>query len=893
MALVDRYKEQVEAFAAARLRPYLEVVRGPGWRVPAAKELNDCVWQTVVLQPFEVIVLDCPLLQRLRYVKQLGVAHWTYPGAAHSRFEHSVGVVQQLHRLVESLRQKASSGTSEAVPKPAWINLLRFAAICHDIGHGAMSHVVENAFKRLGSLDDLALDLAAELEVEEVKLSEAAAYFLIGSPAFRELVEYARHRTLHELPLDVIDPMRNAILGRPMHDRYPLLQELINGPFDADKLDYITRDAQMAGVPVVTDIPRLVQKVRSVEVERSRLPPAVGKRVTARHPSYVLYGVALSGGRTLDELMFGRTLLFDKIYRHQKVRATEAMVGSIIEMLVTSAGDCAAILPLLFEDDDLLDINRDGLALGFGRPIGDVEWEGLGPARDLASRLKDRRLFVRAYAFAQAMPLDPFRFDEGQRVGLERLLRDSPKPELRKEIAQHIVDQLRRMRAAVPTAWPAQLDSALQFYVVVDPPDSRGHPKEISRAYLVTDDQQVVPFREESAESPSWAQAYVMTRDLGYIFCPPELATATFLAAEIVFRQRFNVRTPTSAQQYAKVQSDALQQLRRQLTTSGFYDELPHDLRAEPERLRNADVEIRITSIVHRLGSYEGLAPVSAPGHKRSVRVDSTRVHTWLRQFQTDQEVDTALSWLEQLKIVTRQDVNDAIRAFIGAHPQFRGAYVCPFGSPKDSSFIVTYYVADQLREYEFRPATLLEALASGDGKPILFVDDFISSGGQARTIVCTWMGDQAHGPLDEDHGPPLAEALRAEIRARQIGFLFVAGEDAGRSALLEEATRLQLRPTALIYLSASLLPRAFSTSAERRDPVRDRAREIGRQLLSSGPKQRTPEWIAERSLGYGNNGYLLLFPYNTPAQALTLLWCDGMVDSWRWLPLFPRRAKD
>src|SRR5207253_295025 len=135
-----------------------------------------------------------------------------------------------------------------------------------------------------------------------------------------ELIEVAQQKTEHTLPADPVTKLQDVILGRPISDQYPLLQELINGPFDADKLDYITRDAHMAGVPVVTDIPRLVQKVRALEIERSKLPLNVSQTVSTGPPLYILYGIALSGGRALDELMFGRTLLFDKIYRHQKVR---------------------------------------------------------------------------------------------------------------------------------------------------------------------------------------------------------------------------------------------------------------------------------------------------------------------------------------------------------------------------------------------------------------------------------------------------------------------------------------------------------------------------------------------------------------------------------------------
>jgi hypothetical protein len=76
---------------------------------------------------------------------------------------------------------------------------------------------------------------------------------------------------------------------------------------------------------------------------------------------------------------------------------------------------------------------------------------------------------------------------------------------------------------------------------------------EIARAYLVTGDRKLVRFKEDSAESPAWSNAYLMTRDTGYVFAASEYAPAVFLACEAVFRQRYGVRTPPSAIEYSKV----------------------------------------------------------------------------------------------------------------------------------------------------------------------------------------------------------------------------------------------------------------------------------------------------------------------------------------------------
>ena len=161
-------------WAEKRLKPYIQRVEAlPSLRDRAGKEINDAVWRTISLTPFEVLILDSPLIQRLRRVRQLGVVHWVYPGAGHSRLEHSLGAVHQVQRLSEAINRHAGEGNALGAD---WVHLLRLAALVHDIGHGLMSHVIENAFKSLGVTDDLLLELADELGEEDCSLSEAAAF---------------------------------------------------------------------------------------------------------------------------------------------------------------------------------------------------------------------------------------------------------------------------------------------------------------------------------------------------------------------------------------------------------------------------------------------------------------------------------------------------------------------------------------------------------------------------------------------------------------------------------------------------------------------------------------------------------------------------------------------
>ena len=197
-----------------------------------------------------------------------------------------------------------------------------------------MSHVSENALFSFDEAQNLRFDFADEHDLKAFNSAELNAYYIIGSSAFDELLHKAADTCGGaELLPNMQEFMKRAIVGLPVSDDVPLMHELISGPFGCGQAGLYDRDAQMCGVPVVTDIPRLVQKVRAIKTAEPDLPPEIGAKIAGGKLFYWLTGVAISGGRTLDELMLGGALLFAKIYRHQKVRAIEAMVRSIFELV--------------------------------------------------------------------------------------------------------------------------------------------------------------------------------------------------------------------------------------------------------------------------------------------------------------------------------------------------------------------------------------------------------------------------------------------------------------------------------------------------------------------------------------------------------------------------------
>jgi deoxynucleoside triphosphate triphosphohydrolase SAMHD1 len=889
------FKESLEAWGAQLLEPYriqLDQLPSPA----TTKEFNDPVWGTILVRPAEVMLLDSPLLQRLRMIAQLGMVHFVYPAARHSRFEHTLGVVHQVSRLIASLNEHYTGRGGEVVSTQER-NLLRLTALCHDIGHGALSHVSENALKTFDSVQDITLEFADREQMEHVPLAEIASYYLVGSPAFSELLDQILALVPdHGLPPceQTIAMMQRAIIGKPICDKVPLLHELISGPFDADKLDYMTRDAQMTGVPVVTDIPRLVQKVRAVEVARDDLRPEIAATIAASEASYLITGIELSGGRSVDELILARTLQEDKLYRHHKVRAIEAMVASLYHQLAALAPDAVPMLAYRLRDSDFTGLDRERIAEVIERPLAGNDNDSVAVAIDLAARLGRRELFVRAYAFSLGMPLDPYRADVDHYAGLERLVRESGGDfEQRGRLIDLVVEEL---RAALALLAPELLERYpdLKPYIWLDPlysaPDVNANDS--ARAYLISQQsgtKSVMRFQDDYAESVRWANAYILTRDAGYVFAPADLAQYTYVAMEKVLRRDYHIRTPHTMQLYSKRPAKDLEALKRKLDEHCYYQGIAYDVRPLPERLTRADITKRIERVCERLSGYEGPVRGGAVAKRRSL-LSPERVAAWLRQFPGELE-DQPLEMLEEIHLVGRADVVAALDALLQSDTgtAFVGAAVCPLGQPKDSSAVTTYWAGDGQQARGLDVLSLGDALLTAD-RPVVFVEDFIGSGQQSISILEAWLGADPTTELGERR-EQLSDAAARQLRERKLAFVFASGQRLGLDALRARTVALGL--DAEVLLASESAPRAFAGAAgEARARLADFCQRVGYELLLDSGAGHDEAWARERALGYGNNAFLVLFGYNTPTQTLTCLWKDGMFEEVPWMALFPRRSK-
>ena len=234
-----------------------------------------------------VAIMDTAAFQRLRYIRQLGLAHLVYPGATHTRFDHALGVYHLAVRALEILK------AGPPVPDHVWrdAHLIPYAALLHDIGHYAFSHALE------------------ELEPERIAgdHEEMSARFFESAPL---------KAALEPLGAGAADEIYRIIRGEGGN----ALRGLVSGSLDLDKMEYLRRDARFCGVPYgEVDVERLLQGLAVLR------DPVTGDWEVG------LRGKAMS---TLESLLFSKYQMFRTVYWHHAVRAATGLYKRIVETVV-------------------------------------------------------------------------------------------------------------------------------------------------------------------------------------------------------------------------------------------------------------------------------------------------------------------------------------------------------------------------------------------------------------------------------------------------------------------------------------------------------------------------------------------------------------------------------
>jgi HD superfamily phosphohydrolase len=242
--------------------------------------IRDPLWKNIRLDETARRLVDSAPFQRLRYVRQLGLAHLVYPGATHTRFEHALGA---WHLASITAGLLAERGSLEDVD-PAEMPIVRATALLHDIGHYPFSHALE--------------------EIGAPHHEEVARPLITTGP----VAEILRGALGADAPERIVALVRGASLSP--------LQGLISGSLDLDKLDYLRRDAFMCGVPYgEIDVDRLLNAIAVVRDPDTRTPTI---------------GVAEKALSALESLLFAKYQMYRNVYWHHTVRGATAMYKRVV-----------------------------------------------------------------------------------------------------------------------------------------------------------------------------------------------------------------------------------------------------------------------------------------------------------------------------------------------------------------------------------------------------------------------------------------------------------------------------------------------------------------------------------------------------------------------------------
>jgi hypothetical protein len=776
--------------------------------------------------------------------------------------------------------------------------LLRITALTHDVGHGFLSHVSERALSRLPTVD-------GTHSVREFQ-KEAKAFFRVPAlnqaPAFGEILsalcvllpEWQRVLSLAQVPrwpdVENLSFRMAQLMCGGRDPRRPFLSEIISGPLDVDKLDYIPRDCYMAGVPMPVDVDRLMEKIQVVTVPAATIREYCEETGVDPSDSVQVLAVQTSGSRAFEELVISRFLLYEKLYYHQKIRAMEGAVVNALEILRVEQEEFAKIPTYLrLTDDEFL------LQHWLGQPANSKRLE---IAKELVLGIVERDTLVRCYAFGPGLAngLEPdsaeFRVRWKKLEPNVRAKREEPWFEFRKRIAE-------RARVLLRLSGQAGLAEVLaDDHIVVDLPPVQGIAEKTK--FFVGDEQfGVAPFITRFRVE-RWAEAYETQHTIGYVYTVPDFAIAVYFATRDLVQSEHNLSFDDASWTRTKLESAELSSFSTMIAARDGdhtpFSEPPFVLERRAFAERNEQkleiigqyVDV-LSELVERCKTFE-----SHDGVRLSV--ESSR--SWLLQFVAE-DIPLAVRLLGAIKFWGRAALSDALAFSVGGRFS-RGFQALGLGAPTSSAHHLAYLWDDVRDKIGIDFQVISAANEMRANVPVVIYDDNVGSGGQAGTVFSQWFGINSDSDLQEKHAGPLAPGDIEKLRDVPIFLVFATGFRGGLARIRQRLSELTgnagvcgliidpadlscFRPAARLFSEPSEAERARAAFANAgRIAIHDKA-------LS---KQWPPEKIDDRILGYGNAGGLTVFHYNVPTTTVTALWSTSRSADARWKALFPRRPR-
>ncbi len=286
-------------------------------------------------------LVDTVMFQRLREIKQLGLAHYVYPGAVHTRFEHSLGAAHVMSNMIDSIinntdRYVLPFLSSEDIKKHLQAVLEELqklkaeavtAALLHDVGHIALSHTSEK-------LNEDYLDFVTLIKDKEIKkyFKTTQKHEEVTIMIIKKIIAEGKKVLFNgrEVELSIVEKILthaykgNVPLKTPKDNAIEVISELISSEIDVDRGDYILRDSYFSGTSTkLYDLERLYKVI--VLVPKNLRPPWAG------------VGVLEKGVSIIENMLLSRIYMYKDVYLHPVSMIYSAMAARFLNLVVVAS----------------------------------------------------------------------------------------------------------------------------------------------------------------------------------------------------------------------------------------------------------------------------------------------------------------------------------------------------------------------------------------------------------------------------------------------------------------------------------------------------------------------------------------------------------------------------
>lgn len=889
------------------------------------KYIKDSVWGMIEFGGPEMRLIDSPLLQRLRGIRQLGFSYLTYPSAEHSRFIHSLGIGHVVSRFIDTIERNSNEAPpqfSEGIGPfrsfealaPLTAQELRYAALLHDTGHMPFSHASEfalasrpHSFRLGGKPIEDHLDLAKSVTGNgKIKLAEVISLMIVLSARFEDFYKKIEpHASASSLPR-----IACLIAGLQPVDNGPNVQDIISSAaVDSDKIDYVARDAKACGISVGVDVSRIFLGGGLLQAARSAYDDAYEGGAQIDN----IFVVNSSGADTLDEIVQARGALYQRVYLHPVTRTAEALLARALHL---NAASMATGGEPSLADAMLLWSTQDGLLLDR------LTKSEIAEVRALGERIRNRSLPKKACALAPRLTETQVPF-KSQFTAMDW----EAEARLAKHISNPFMEQLRsdNIRTLDPSALEDKIrDEALRLAALLK---SAGRDLPGEELSLVV----ITPVAAISPDQPSaWvfqngeitqtaaftnaqgqADASDIYKAVGFIFCDEPWREVVLQAARRVIYQeslrlqpeliqqrldpldenssvRFQRQTilnQTAVVRRSNLNAEDAGRILRWAGSAGYFDDAP--LLAP----RTSFSDSKVQTVASRFETFDG---------ENGWRVKPRTIAAFTDQFPPRLR-EPLLNTLAQGRLLGQRDLTRLVADAVRDMREVSAGAVVMLPLSPSSGGSVHAAIKRGVGSDILHANNVSEALAVPNDPIVVFVDDNAASGVQSAAQLYAFAGEPpAKWPDELRRETNIYPALPAdqweELKHRRLAIVVAAGAKPAVTRLGQVAKDIKLERFLGLFYGTEI-----GGGLVWPEDLEEHLRLIGRDLIAQHEFRRPFAELSDRNevgfcesraFGYGVGREVLATWVNVPSSTVTALWQPGRFQGRPWVPLLLRRGR-